>query len=162
MADQTPPPATTVPRWVTVVVAFVAIASYLTMVVVLYVQRDQGDTAWTRALSLFTGIQAVAFAAFGWALGTQVNQGAVTVATNQAREARKREEATRTQLTQAQVDAEAEHKRAEDEAGKGRQLAAYVRDHPRTSSEGRLESAGEQPSDDLASYARALYPDIFT
>jgi hypothetical protein len=156
-------PATTVPRAVTVVVAFVAIAAYLAMVVVLYVQRDQSDPLWSRAISLFTGVQAVAFAAFGWALGTQVGQGAVAVANNQAQQAGQRADAAQEAAAQAREAAAVQEQKAEQEGERGRRLAEAVRDHRQPSDVGRAQGGGTEDGadDEVLAHARALYPEVF-
>jgi hypothetical protein len=172
-----PPPTTTVPRWVTVAVALIAIVSYLAMVIVLYVQRDQADTSWSRALSLFTGVQAVAFAAFGWALGTQVNQGAVTVASSQAKQAGQRADAAQADAAQAKADMAVQAQRTEQEHTRGQQLAAHLRDQERAAAaaagaagpEGAAEGAAPRPgpagparpAPETMALARALYPEVW-
>lgn len=158
-ADATPA-SSIVPRWVTVTVAFLAIGSYLGMIVVLYLQRDQTEQSWGRALTLYTGVQAVAFAAFGWALGTQVGQGAVTVATNQARQAGQRADAAQTAATEARADQAVQQQRVEQERARGQQLASLVA-AAAPAGEGQAEGAGVDTMQNLRAHAHALYPELF-
>lgn len=172
MPDDKPRTAA-VPTWVTVFVAFLAIVSYLGMVVVLYLQRGQDEQSWGRALSLYTGVQAVAFAAFGWALGTQVGRGAVDLASQHARDARHQAEAKEQALTLAIADRAAREHEAEQERRRGTQLAIHLRDQhaaaraqaetrpaaPRSAAAGPM--AAETMAAETMAVVRALYPEIF-
>ncbi|MEU4769131.1 hypothetical protein AB0H12_38395 [Actinosynnema sp. NPDC023794] len=62
---------------------------------VLYMlgRLDLGETAWARAIYLFSGVEAVAFSAAGYFFGTQVQRGKVEEAKKEAQTAEQVKEA---------------------------------------------------------------------
>lgn len=74
---------------VAALVAAVAAVAYVVVVAVMWEHIDDTDAAWSRRMLLFSGVEAMVFAAVGWLFGKEVNRGAAEAAeraNNQANE----------------------------------------------------------------------------
>jgi hypothetical protein len=67
---------------VALVTAVLVTAVYVTFIGLLWSRAADGDPQWTHELLLFSGIEAIAFAALGWLFGKEVNRHALDSAEN--------------------------------------------------------------------------------
>jgi hypothetical protein len=83
--------------------------AYLVFAGLLWSDADSNDPGWTHRLLIFSGIEAIAFAALGWLFGREINRHAVD------------------QVDEAQEKAQQAAKESGEVAGRGQALADAVR-----------------------------------
>ena len=112
---------------------------------VLSVAAGSSDTTWSRVMAIFTGVEAIAFAAAGAIFGTTVQAGRAASAESQAHEERLRADAN--------VEA----------AQKGRAIAATLKAEGETGASAAtgLRSAEAQVIDSTAARHAALASKLF-
>jgi hypothetical protein len=131
------------PVWLAATVAIIAVIGYAAFILVLYQQVDSAEPGWSRKIVLFTGVEAVAFAATGWLFGKEVNRSAVETA----------KDAT----SQAQSNAAV----AGNERGHAEMLASAIRSAAQdstASTELRATPAARSQLDSLVAMANEFYP----
>jgi hypothetical protein len=136
-------PTSSGPAWLAAIVAIAAVIGYVAFIYVLYQQVDTAEPGWSRKVLLFTGVEAVAFAAAGWLFGREVNRSAV--------------EAAKDATSQAQNNAAV----AGTERGRGEMLASAIRnaaDDSTASTELRATTAARSQLDSLVGMANDFYP----
>lgn len=74
----------TIQGFVAPILGVLILAGFGLFVLYMLGRLDLGETAWARAIYLFSGVEAVAFAAAGYFFGTQVQRGKVEEAKKEA------------------------------------------------------------------------------
>lgn len=131
------------PRWLATIVAIAAVIGYMAFILILYQQVDSAEPDWSRRIVLFTGVEAVAFAAAGWLFGKEVNRSAV--------------DAAKDATSQAQNNAAV----AGNERGHGEMLASAIRNaagDSTASTELRATTAARSQLGSLVAMANEFYP----
>jgi hypothetical protein len=139
----TTPSSSSGPVWLATTIAILAVVGYTAFIYVLYQQVGTAEPGWSRKVLLFTGVEAVAFAAAGWLFGREVNRSAV--------------EAAKAATSQAQGNAAA----AGTERGRGELLASALRNaagDSTASTELRATTAARSQLGSLVAMANEFYP----
>lgn len=85
------------PTTAATVIGVIVLLGFAVFIVYLLRQLSAGETEWSRAMVLFGGVEAVAFAAAGYFFGTQVQRGKVGEAQQEAQAAKEAGEAAKAQ-----------------------------------------------------------------
>lgn len=157
MASDTTPETSktaTLRDFMTPIVAVVIVVIFLGLIYYMFSLLTIQEPQWTRAVYLFTGVEALAFAASGYLFGREVN--------------RARAESAEDRATEAENRAVVAEKEASAEATKGRTFAAAVAAFEQKVNEGgqmygalgpeQASVAAQARLEDLARLARQLYP----
>ncbi|MFC5666779.1 hypothetical protein ACFP3U_27910 [Kitasatospora misakiensis] len=67
-------------RTVAVIITVVVTVTYVIFAALLWANAEDGDPAWTHRLLVFSGVEAIAFAALGWLFGREINRHAADAA----------------------------------------------------------------------------------
>jgi len=102
------------------IMAFVVLVAFTCFVIYLMGQRTAGETQWTRAVYLFTGVESIAFAAAGLLFGSEVRR-------QQAESANDRADDAENTADEANDRANTAENRATEAQAKGKALAAAIR-----------------------------------
>jgi hypothetical protein len=105
---------------VSLAIAVIVLVAFVVLIVYMMRHLEADEKYWTRALYLFGGVEAVAFAAAGYLFGREVSRQQITKAEEQTKEAKK-ESAT------AQQDAASARQEVAIAQTKTKDLLAAVR-----------------------------------
>jgi flagellar basal body-associated protein FliL len=102
-----------------IVIAVVVLAAFAVLIAYMMLHLESDETTWTRALYLYGGVEAIAFAAAGFLFGKEVSREQVDKAENQA-------ESARQDSRQAQQQANDAQQKAATSEAKTRHIVAAV------------------------------------
>jgi len=102
------------------IVAIVVLLAFTYLVIYMMGQKKADETEWTRAVYLFTGVEAIAFAAAGFFFGSEVRRQEAQSANDRADDAQNKADA-------ANDHANASENRATEAEAKGKALAAAIK-----------------------------------
>ena len=149
----------------TFAVAVIAILGYVVFIIYMLNQvGEKNEVVWTRTVLIFGGAEAIAFAAVGYIFGREVNRQRADSAELDAKDARKDAKEAGNRIVEAE-------KEAAEEKTKGKSLARSVMAKQSTRTTGRLNMGGQSQNqnqagsgtpdvDELAAFAKSLYPDL--
>ena len=153
------------PKWRDSLAAAVAVGAFLAflaLVLLMFLQRDASETAWSRLVYLLTGVEAVAFAGAGWVFGKEVHRA-------EAQSAEKQVEAEQQRASQAENEARQATKDANAERIRGVRMAQAVETAHAQQPTGRAgereisaSTKRENALDSVVVLARQLYPELYS
>jgi flagellar basal body-associated protein FliL len=88
-----------------IAIAVVVLAAFVVLIAYMMLHLQADETTWTRALYLYGGVEAIAFAAAGFLFGKEVSREQVNKAENQAESARQDSRQAQQQAIDAQQKA---------------------------------------------------------
>ena len=143
-------------RFILAVIIFIA---YIIFIIYLITKTStENDLLWTRLLYLFTGIEAIVFAALGYVFGRDINRSRAENAEKDAEKAKKDE-------AKAKADAEKAKKESQKEREKGIALSTAVKSASTNTrimfenfSSKRIKNDVKDKNEFLTELAYKLYP----
>ena len=143
-------------NWLAPAAAALVLVGFIVAIVVMFIlARTSNDLEWQRLIYVYSGIEAVVFAAVGWLFGREVNRTQVEGAEQRASESEKAAQSATERA--ADLDARGQAAKAAVKARKGTYAEpAKVRSRGIT---GDSANAAATDIDELAAFMDALFPD---
>lgn len=133
--------------WLALIIGVLALVGFTAFVVFLLDRLTSSDLQWTRAIYLFSGVEAIAFAAAGYFFGREVHRERAEKAEVAEGEARQGEKEAVQQAT------DAEKKMVEAES-KARSMVAAIKAKTATHDQ-RVQSFASLPGNQVTEVTRA-------